>query len=219
MRVIVFCGLIFSLISSCLATLMWLPATVEAVDLGSIGMGVGGSWMSQDYDFGNDPQLEVVDGGVVEPAAGAFLWIRLHHRISAGVEVLYLRKGFESTPVVINSSGQVVGETAIQYNVNYLSIPLTARFEIETLPGLLYLFVGPSAEILLSHDEFGQVFENFNTVTAAFHVGVGFERERFGGNIRYSRDFSSSLDAPAAWSLQSVKNHGVLALFTIALWR
>jgi hypothetical protein len=192
------------------------PSSTQSIELKAVGAVLGGSWMSQEYEFTPDYEFSSpADNGIPGFVVGAFSSVALGHQFSAYLEALYIRKGFESTFLATDENGLLLGEQTEVYAADYLSVPVTVRFEVESNAIKPYCYAGLGAEILLSGGDSGY-FDSFNSVTLSGHFGVGLAWQRFGVDLRYLRDLTSAADP--AYSLESVTNDGFVAAVTFAIW-
>ena len=197
-----------------------LTTGAEAGGPVSAGVSLGGSTMTQTYTFINDSDLLDDNLSVLRGALGAYIELSLSTRFSAEIEIIYLSKGVGIESIATNpDSPDALGTVTTEYEIRYLSIPATAGFALLSGPVTPYLFLGPSAEILLSHDDFSGVFENMDSLTLGLQVGAGVLWKRWGANIRYSTDLTNPYNPPPGALLESVKNHGWVGLVTFAVLR
>lgn len=193
-----------------------MASSAEAIELKGIGVVLGGSWMNQDYEYSPGYEfLDLSDGGIPGLVVGAYSSLAIAHQLSASVEAMYIRKGFESTFIDTDTQGNRLGERTEVYSAHYLSVPLTLRFGVNANPVTASFFAGLGTEILLDRGD-STLFDSFDTLALSGHFGVGLAWRRLGLDVRYVRDFTNSVDP--AYSLESVRNDGIVATLTYAIW-
>ena len=197
--------------------LVLTPCSTKAMGLKGAGVLLGGSWMNQEYEYTDDWEFpSPADEGIPGFVFGAFSTIDLTHHLSASIEALYVRKGFEWTYIATDENGQLLGERTDVFAAPYLSIPVTLRFELESKRVNPYCCAGIGVETRLSDGDFGY-FDSFNSVNLSGQFGLGVTWQRFGFDVRYVRDLTSAADGTDY--LKSVTNDGVLAALTFAIWQ
>jgi len=185
-------------------------------EIGPYGISLGGAWMTQtiEYDAGS-PVSDIVDGYTEGPSIGGFLWLRTLPWLSVSFEALYIRKGFAWTAEARDINNAPLGTITEEFNANYISLPVSAVYEHRWGRWGVSAFGGLSLEVLLSHDDVF-VFNDAKPLTLGALFGGGLEWNRLGLSVRYVTDLTNAYDKPSTSFVDSVKNHGVMVLLTVA---
>ena len=100
-------------------------------------------------------------------------------------------------------------------SANFLSVPLLLRSNVSDGKLSLYLFFGPSLEILLSADE-DPILNRYNDLALAGYAGLGFDYElnrtaSLTAELRFNSEFTNAYDSGENDPLRSVR-HRILEL-------
>lgn len=185
-----------------LSLLLLLPSAACAVSFE--GLGVKAGWSVYQPDFQYEGQKLFEPDAVMGATGGVSAeWgLRRRSGLNLITELLYIRKGYEG-----DDNGR-----AVDVKATYLSVPLLLK---PSLAGDLkiYVFAGPSLEILLKHDD-EPVFDDYRKLGLAANVGLGLNIEGPGAKylieLRFVADLTDAGDAEDP--LQSVKHRGLLAV-------
>jgi hypothetical protein len=180
------------------------------------GVGIA-SWTGSDAEGGTfvDPDLgtaSVSKSSLVTFTGGFYADIPIGSSILFEPELLYAGKGVKYDVSVTGFSG------SLNVSMGYIELPLLFRYNFKTSGGP-YLLLGPDVAFSISCSGSGSGdfdasssscpsdFEN--SVTFGGVGGLGFQRQKFGLEVRYDFDFSDALkeiDTGAGMVQPNIKN-------------
>lgn len=159
---------------------------------------------NQEYTF-NDAKDEAKGGLML----GAFARIRLVNNLSFQPELLYVKKGGETTFTADNIS------TTVKTTYHTWDIPLLAHMKLIDLKVLnIYGVGGPVASFVASEDNkwsdvnnFSSLSENMKNAQWSFQAGGGVEFGSFNFDVRYSWGLGDS-----STELERINNNLTLSI-------
>jgi hypothetical protein len=201
-------------VGSGLALVAVIGATGQArgVRLEAAGLKGGAAYVSADFQYEG---TEIVEpSAIVQPTAGVFAewrWSR-RSRFNVVTEVSWVRKGYEA-----DRSSIVVGASnpPRQVTADFLSVPVLLRSNVRSSDLSLYLFFGPSVEVLLRHDD-DPILDRYHDLAIAGYAGLGFEleldrRASLLAELRFDSEFTNVYDSREGDPLIAVR-HRILEL-------
>ncbi len=175
-----------------------VSSTAEAQLIRSAGLMLGTSAASQDWSYATIAyKLDAKTRWGVD--LGAFVeWLNMAvFSVSTGMH--YVQKGFKlETPTTTAQSPDGNGSVLTQSpRVDYLSIPILAKSQLDLAGSSLYAFAGPRFDFRIgrSDDVFADVLDQFRSAEIGATVGLGVEAVRV-GTVGLGARFSLLSDIP-----------------------
>ncbi len=151
--------------------------------------------------------------------AGIFIEILDFSNFSILTQLEYTQKGMIEENIATDESGNLVGQFTIESTLNYLSVPISAKYSIPIQHFIPYLIAGLRYDYLISYNSFGEEltpqegsvsgpFELDNTIYDDFiksvfgaQFGVGVELD-FISFIKPSIEFRYNIDLTNSLKLE-----------------
>jgi hypothetical protein len=133
-----------------------------------------------------DPKLTDIDSRI-GATGGIFMVIGMSEVWAIQTELLYVPKGATDKQQGTDENGQPIGEFTTTFQINYLEIPILARFSLGSTP--LFFVAGPaldfklSSKISTSDSPYGDTDDDWKRIT-----GMDFGLV-FGGGVAFPVSF------------------------------
>jgi hypothetical protein len=203
-----------------LCAIIFAPSESQAQLIKGFGLKAGVVSATQTWSYWTNSELPTdahwgFDSGLFVEALDLPLF-------SLVVELHYVQKGFSTTftvttPAYPEGTGK---EMTLQPRVDYLSLPVLAKFCFDAGAFTPYIFGGPRLDILITHtdDGFALVFDKFKKVDAGFSLGAGAEVPiAFGANLLTEFRYSPTVTEAFSNGSLKVKNHSIELLVGVKL--
>lgn len=160
-----------------LALLLCAPSMAFAGPLEALGLKVGASFTDQSLRFDNrEADSERAHRGVAMAAFAEWHMPRID-RLRLVTEGLFIEKGFDSR--------------ALSYDANHIALPVLAKLTLLTGEIDLYLFTGPSFEVIPNAPPSGAYDDD--RFVLSWHGGSGVSWKWLLGEVRYARDTTQAI--------------------------
>ena len=188
---------IFVVTVSAVVFLAGSTSPAQSAQIDGFGVKAGVGFVQPDFQFAG---AEVDDpGSVLRPTLSAFLEWKLNRKSRFNLlhEIRYFSRGYE----LFDS----------ERFAHYVGFSALLRSNIQGRKGGgLYLFFGPSLDVLASHDG-DEVLDRFNNLSISGHAGLGFEFPLGASSgwtleIRFNSEFTNAYDDTPDIPLESVRH-------------
>ncbi|MCK4537354.1 MAG: PorT family protein [Candidatus Krumholzibacteria bacterium] len=180
-----------SVIVVSLAVMIFAAGSVQALPFTSFGIKGGLEFTNQSFDGPYDPD----PNGRVGLHIGIFgEWLDLP-MFSLLTEVAYVQRGMKNDVLDIGDDSMIEKDNRI----DYLSISVLPKYKISLIAASIYIAAGPRIDYKLrvaddtiwAEDEAEDYLKDVNI---GGDIALGIDFNRFSGEFRYSRDFTSCFD-------------------------
>lgn len=153
----------------------------------TFGLKGGISVTGQSFQY-KERGLPGPDKGLNSFSAGAFVELNRKDPITLLVEMYYIRKGSAFQIIITDESGpEPKGSTHWEYWIDYLSIPVMGKFNLQKQHSNFYGLIGPRLDIRLNQsdelvgydiqsEQMQEIYKDYHRVDLGLELGIGVER-------------------------------------------